>query len=62
MTEKVADLMADARLNPLTRDAYRWLRLLANDEIDAANGAFRDDWARIERELAAGKVVANALA
>jgi hypothetical protein len=43
-----ADLDADPRLHPLVRDAYRWLRRLATDEIDAANAALWRDWERVE--------------
>lgn len=47
-----SDLEKAERLNPLTRDAYRWLRKLAVDEIEADDSEFRADWARIERALA----------
>ena len=46
------DLEKAERLNPLTRDAYRWLRKLSVDEIAADDHEFRSDWERIERALA----------
>ena len=42
-----------AGVNPLTRDAYRWLRKLAEDEIAPDDPRLQEDWARIERDLAA---------
>ncbi len=47
------DLEKDARLNPLTRDAYRWLRKLAQDEIEPNARELWADWERIETALAA---------
>jgi hypothetical protein len=47
------DLSTDRRLNPLTRDAYRWLRRLAADEISPESGELWRDWQRIETALAA---------
>lgn len=47
-----ADLEREPRLNPLTRDAYRWLRRLATDEISADDAALWQDWARLESRLA----------
>ena len=49
----------DGAVNPLVRDAYRWLHQLAGDEILANDPALWDDWRRIERALA---VMAPALA
>ena len=45
------DLDKAPGVNPLTRDAYRWLRKLAADEISPDDPGFHHDWARIEREL-----------
>jgi hypothetical protein len=42
----VADL-DDGRVDPLVRDAYRWLDRLAGAEITADDPALWDDWARI---------------
>ncbi len=42
----VADL-DDDRVDPLVRDAYRWLDRLAGDEITADDPTLWDDWARI---------------
>jgi hypothetical protein len=47
-----ADLDRDPRLNPLTRDAYRWLRRLASDELTAESAALWKDWERIEQGVA----------
>ena len=41
-------LDAEPRLNPLTRDAYRWLRRLATGEVTLQSVEFWDDWGRIE--------------
>lgn len=46
-----ADLERAPRLNPLTRDAYRWLRRLASDELTAESEALWKDWERIEHGL-----------
>jgi hypothetical protein len=43
----VQDLEHDARANPLTVDAYRWLDRLAGDEIDPAAPELWQDWGRI---------------
>ncbi|MCC5886820.1 MAG: hypothetical protein JJT88_10330 [Gammaproteobacteria bacterium] len=48
-----ADLDTCVGLNPLTRDAYRLLRRLAADELDAREHAFWDAWEDIERQMAA---------
>ena len=48
-----AELDADARVHPLVRDAYRWLRRLARDELDASAPELWRDWERIEAALAA---------
>jgi hypothetical protein len=48
-----ADLDQDPRLNPLTRDAYRWLWRLANDRVDPEEEALWSDWRRIEDHLLA---------
>jgi hypothetical protein len=48
-----ADLSRDARVNPLTRDAYLWLRRLATDEAAAADAQRWQEWEHIERQLAA---------
>ena len=45
------DLERDPRLNPLVRDAYRWLRRLATDEVAVDDPALWQDWARIEAQL-----------
>jgi len=45
------DLERDPRLNPLVRDAYRWLRRLAIDEVPADDQALWQDWSRIEARL-----------
>jgi hypothetical protein len=45
------DLDNNLRVNSLTRDAYRWLRRLATDEIDQDSPQFWQDWARIENGL-----------
>ncbi len=46
------DLDNNLQVNSLTRDAYRWLRRLATDEIDQDSPQFWRDWARIENTLA----------
>jgi hypothetical protein len=48
-----ADLDREPRLNPLTRDAYRWLWRLANDLVDPRDPELWNDWARIEGQLRA---------
>jgi hypothetical protein len=50
---KDEDLEQDPRLNPLVRDAYRWLRRLATDAVSADDGDLWLDWARIETQLEA---------
>jgi hypothetical protein len=47
-----ADLDRAPRINPLTRDAYRWLRRLASDEVTAESEALWRDWERIEQGVA----------
>ncbi len=47
------DLAKDPSLNPLTRDAYGWLRRLASDEIAPDSPELWSDWERIETLLAA---------
>jgi hypothetical protein len=46
------DLEEDARLNALARDAYRWLRRLAADEVETRSPELWEDWRRIEERLA----------
>jgi len=41
-------LLAEPRLNPLTRDAYRWLRRVATDEVTLQSARFWEAWERIE--------------
>lgn len=48
-----ADLDADPRLSPLARDAYRWLRRLARDELAPDAPELWREWARLEAALAA---------
>ena len=43
-----ADLDREPRLNPLTRDGYRWLRRLAEDRIGCGDAQLWQDWERIE--------------
>ena len=45
------DLDRDPRLNPLVRDAYRWLRRLATDQVATDDPDLWRDWARIEAQL-----------
>ena len=45
------DLKRDPGLNPLTRDAYLWLRRLATDQVNADDPVLWEDWARIESQL-----------
>ncbi len=50
-----ADLEADPHLNPLTRDAFRWLFRLASDAVGRDDVALWQDWERLEgrvRDLA----------
>jgi len=47
-----ADLDADPRVNPLTRDAYGLLLQLARGEARPDAERFRSEWARIENSLA----------
>ncbi|MGD8977878.1 MAG: hypothetical protein PVG91_09755 [Gammaproteobacteria bacterium] len=46
-----SDLEQDPRLNPLTLDAYRWLRRLAGDETGSDDLDLWRDWERIEARL-----------
>jgi hypothetical protein len=48
-----SDLDREPRLNPLTRDGYRWLRRLAEDQIGADDSELWQDWERIEGKLMA---------
>ncbi len=48
-----ADLDREPRLNPLTRDGYRWLRRLAEDRIGPDDSELWQDWGRIEGQLIA---------
>jgi len=45
------DLQQDPRLNPLARDAYRWLRRLATDDVADDDSDLWQDWTRIEAQL-----------
>lgn len=45
------DLEKAERLNPLTRDAYRWVHRLAIDENGPDDPEFLTHWQRIERDL-----------
>ena len=45
--------LEDDRVNPLTRDAYLWLRRLAVDARDAAAAQRWQEWAGIEQRLTA---------
>lgn len=47
----IEELLRDSRINPLTRDAYRWLYRLACDEIPTAAPELWTDWRRIEESL-----------
>ncbi|EAR22063.1 hypothetical protein NB231_04120 [Nitrococcus mobilis Nb-231] len=49
----IEDLEANQAVDPLVRDAYRWLHQLAHDEIASDSGALWEDWQRIEQALAA---------
>ena len=49
----IAELDADARVNPLARGAYRWLYRLAVDEADAQDTVTWQAWQAIEGQLAA---------
>jgi len=46
-------LIAEPRINPLTRDAYDWLHRLACDRVDPDSEALWADWGRIEGQFAA---------
>ncbi|MBI3796681.1 MAG: hypothetical protein HY268_06895 [Deltaproteobacteria bacterium] len=46
------DLDNNLQVNSLTRDAYRWLRRLATDEIDQDSLQFWQEWSRVENALA----------
>src|SRR5215471_14883352 len=41
---EIAELDADARVNPLTRQAYRWLHRLARDEADPQASETWQEW------------------
>ena len=45
------DLDRDARVNDLTRTAYRWLYRLATDDVDPAAAAIWQDWQQIEEQV-----------
>lgn len=45
------ELEKDARLNPLVRDAYRWLWRLACDEVAADSRELWSEWERLEALL-----------
>jgi hypothetical protein len=47
------DLEHDARVNDLTRTAYRWLYRLATDDVDPASPAIWQEWQRIEEQVSA---------
>jgi hypothetical protein len=47
------DLENDECVNPLTKDAYRWLYQLATNTVEPYSPALWQDWARIEAALAA---------
>lgn len=47
------ELVRDARVNQLTRDAYAWLRRLATDECDPGDRTLWQAWEDIERRLMA---------
>lgn len=49
----LADVRADARLNPLTRDVYLWLRELAEDNARWEADAPWEDWRQMEHTFAA---------
>jgi ferric-dicitrate binding protein FerR (iron transport regulator) len=41
------------RLNPITREAYRWLYRLATDSVDPHAPEIWQAWEQVERDLAA---------
>ena len=47
------DLAQNQRLNPLTREAYRWLYRLATDSVDPSSPDIWHAWEQIEHDLAA---------
>lgn len=49
----IEDLEASQAVDPLVRDAYRWLHRLANDEIAPDSEYLWQEWYRIEQALAA---------
>lgn len=49
----IEELEASQEVDPLVRDAYRWLHRLAYDEIAPDTEALWNDWHRIEQALAA---------
>jgi hypothetical protein len=52
-SHEVGELDGDARVNPLTRQAYRWLYRLARDEADPQSPETWQEWRAIEEQLAA---------
>jgi len=48
-----ADLAQNPRLNPITREAYRWLYRLATDSVDPHSPEIWQAWEQIEHDLAA---------
>lgn len=49
----IEDLEASQEVDPLVRDAYRWLHQLAHDEVVPDSEALWNDWYRIEQALVA---------
>ena len=49
----IEDLERDPHINALTRDAYRWLYLLATDKIAPNASELWQDWQRIEQAVVA---------
>ncbi len=47
------DLANDPRVNGLTREAYRWLRRLATDDLEPNSAEFWQEWLQIENVFAA---------
>ena len=48
-----ADLTQNLQLNPITREAYRWLYRLATDSVDPHAPEIWQTWEQVERDLAA---------
>jgi hypothetical protein len=48
-----ADLAQNPQLNPITREAYRWLYQLATDSVDLYAPAIWQAWEQIENDFAA---------